>query len=217
MTGRKPIAQFRWTQKQTLILSLACLLAGFGGGWLIHGPQKSSAATVASKVESAPAPQAQPAADTQAGNASQLKAMADSQAAPLLEQLKSQPSDSVLLTSVGNLYYDARQYPTAVEYYGRALAVDPRDVSVRTDMGTGYWYMGDADRAISEFNQALAYAPNNPNTLFNRGLVKWQGKKDAAAALADWQQLLATNPDYQARDQVEQMIAEVKAQGAAKR
>jgi len=84
-------------------------------------------------------------------------------------------------------------------------------------MGTAYWYMGDADRALLEFNQALSYAPNSPNTLFNRGLVKWQGKKDAAGALADWQQLLAANPDYQAKSQVEKMIAEVKSQLAATR
>jgi len=111
---------------------------------------------------------------------------------------------------VGNLYYDAKQYPTAVDYYGRALKVNPADVAVRTDMGTGYWYMGEADQAIEEFNKALSYSPNNPNTLFNRGLVEWQGKKDAAGALADWRQLLAVNPDYQAKDQVNQMIAEVK-------
>ena len=77
--------------------------------------------------------------------------------------------------------------------------------------------MGDADRALLEFNQALSYAPNSPNTLFNRGLVKWQGKKDAAGALADWQQLLAANPDYHAKSQVEKMIAEVKSQLAARR
>ncbi|MGP8252468.1 MAG: tetratricopeptide repeat protein [Terracidiphilus sp.] len=206
---RKPMRQ--WTQKQAVMLSLACLAAGIGGGWLIHGSRQSgSAAAVntanANAANSAPAPAAQ------ANDPAQLKTMADSQAAPLIEQLKSQPNNAQLLTSVGNLYYDAKQYPTAVDYYGRALKVTPADASVRTDMGTGYWYMGDADRAIEEFNLALSYAPNNPNTLFNRGLVKWKGKKDAAGALADWQQLLAANPDYQAKDQVEQMIAEVKAQ-----
>jgi len=77
-------------------------------------------------------------------------------------------------------------------------------------MGTGYWYMGDADRAIAEFDKALSDSPDNPNTLFNRGLVKWQGKKDSAGALADWQKLLAVNPDYQAKDQVNKMIAQVR-------
>ena len=206
-TQRKPSQQ--WTQKQAVILSLACLAAGIGGWLLIHWSAKSGEA-VAAKSADATASKGPLAA--QANDPAQLKAMADSQAAPLVEHLKSQPNNAELLTSVGNLYYDAKQYPTAVDYYGRALKVKPDDASVRTDMATGYWYLGDADRAIEEFNRALSYSPNNPNTLFNLGLVKWQGKKDAAGALADWQQLLADNPNYQAKDQVNQMIAQVKGQ-----
>jgi tetratricopeptide (TPR) repeat protein len=207
---RKPSQH--WTQKQAVILSLACLATGVCGGLLIHGSQKSGNAVEAKTANATPAtgPSA-PAAP--ANDAVQMKAMADSQAAPLIEQLKTQPNDAGLLTGVGNLYYDAKQYPVAVDYYERALKVNPSDVSVRTDMGTGYWYMGETDRAIEEFNQALSYAPDNPNTLFNRGMVKWQGKKDAAGALADWQKLLMVNPDYQAKSQVEKMIAQVKSQG----
>jgi tetratricopeptide (TPR) repeat protein len=216
MTDAKRKPRKQWTQNQAVILSLACLAVGIGGGWLINWPQKSSSAAAANTANAAAA-KSLPAPSAQANDPAQLKALADSQAAPLVEQLKSQPNNAELLTSVGNLYYDAKQYKVAVDYYGRALKVKPADASVRTDMATGYWYMGDADRAILEFNQALSYAPNSPNTLFNRGLVKWQGKKDGAGALADWQQLLAANPDYQAKDQVEQMIAEVKTATRAKR
>jgi len=82
-------------------------------------------------------------------------------------------------------------------------------------MATAYWFMGNADKAIAEFNKALNYAPKNPNTLFNLGLVKWQAKKDAAGAIADWEKLLATDPHYEARDKVEQMMAEAKKYAAA--
>ena len=83
-------------------------------------------------------------------------------------------------------------------------------------MATAYWYMGNADTAIAEFNKALTYAPNNPNTLFNLGLVKWKGKNDLAGAIADWEKLLAANPNYNEKDKVEQMLAEVKKQASAK-
>ena len=77
-------------------------------------------------------------------------------------------------------------------------------------MATAYWYMGNADSAIEEFNKELTYEPNKPNTLFNLGLVKWQGKMDINGAVADWQKLLDTNPNYEGKDKVEQMIAEAK-------
>ncbi len=141
--------------------------------------------------------------------------MADNQAAPLIAKLNGDPKNLDLLTSIGNLYYDAQQYPVAVNYYGRVLAAKPSDAAVRTDLATAFWYLGDADKAIAEFNTALKYAPTNPNTLFNLGLVKWQGKHDSAGAIADWKKLLAANPDYASRDQVEKMLSEVEKQAKA--
>jgi tetratricopeptide (TPR) repeat protein len=144
-----------------------------------------------------------------------LKEMADAQAAPLLDKLKSDPANPDLLTGIGNLYYDAQEYPTAVDYYQRALQAKPSDAAVRTDLGTAYWFMGNADAALAEFNRALTYAPDNPNTLLNRGLVKWKGKMDSAGAIADWEKLLAANPDYPQKEDVKQMIAEARQQTAA--
>jgi cytochrome c-type biogenesis protein CcmH/NrfG len=143
----------------------------------------------------------------------QMKEMADAQAAPMIEKLKSDPNNPDLLASIGNLYYDAKQYPIAVDYYGRALKSKPADAAVRTDMATAYWYMGSTDKAIAEFDNALTYEPNKPNTLFNLGLVKWRGKQDRAGAVADWEKLLATNPNYEEKDKVVQMIADAKKQG----
>jgi tetratricopeptide (TPR) repeat protein len=87
---------------------------------------------------------------------------------------------------------------------------------VRTDMATAYWYLGNADQAIAEFNKALTFAPTNPNTLFNLGLVKWEGKHDAAGAIADWKKLLNANPNYEQKDKVRQMLSDVQNQSTAK-
>lgn len=189
-----------WTLPWAALFALGCFLAGMGGGWLLRELQgrpgaRTHAAVVAAGSVSAP----------QAGNGS-----ADSAAAPLLEKLQADPNNPDLLISVGNVYYDAQQYPAAIAYYARALSFRPSDADVRTDRGTAYWYMGNADRAIAEFHQALSERPNNPNTLFNLGLVKLQGKRDAAGAVADWKKLLATAPDYPGRDKVEQMISKAE-------
>lgn len=216
-TNRTPAEP--WTVNQAIILAAICLTVGIAGGWAIRASQ-SPAVTQSAQIEPAqPATVSSPsgiAASTapQAPSPAQLKQMADAQAAPLIDKLKSDPNNPDSLTSIGNIYYDAQQYPVAIDYYGRALKARPSDASVRTDMATAYWYMGNADEALAEFNKALTYAPNNPNTLFNRGLVRWQGKKDGAGAVADWEKLLATDPSYTAKDKVEQMIADVKKQEA---
>jgi cytochrome c-type biogenesis protein CcmH/NrfG len=197
----------QWTSIQAYTLAVVCLLIGIAGGWLIRGSQAPSATgPVESAKTSAPAatggqPTPSPA---------QLKQMADTQAAPLLEKLKSDANDASLLTEIGNVYYDTQQYPIAIDYYGRALKITPENTSVRTDLGTAMWYLGNADGAIDQFNQALKVEPNKANALFNLGIVKWQGKMDVDGAVAAWQKLLATNPNYEAKDKVEQLIAQAK-------
>jgi tetratricopeptide (TPR) repeat protein len=130
---------------------------------------------------------------------------------PLLDQVKSRPNDPELLASIGNHYYDNRDYAKAIEYYGRSLKLAPTNVDVRTDMGTAIWYSGDPDRAVREYEQALKDKPDYSQTLFNMGVVKWQGMHDGKAALELWERLLAADPNYPERQKVEAMMQQIRA------
>lgn len=214
MSGQKQTSAMRWTRERAALLALACLLAGAAGGWSIRASRTAAGTSQAESVTPT-APVNTPSVSTpQLSTPEEWKAAADEQAAPLMQKLHSDPSNPDLLSALGNLYYDARQYPVAVDYYGRALRSKPDDAAVRTDMGTAFWFMGNADKAIVEFDKALTYVPNNPNTLFNLGMVRWKGKKDAAGATAAWQKLLETTPNYEGKSRVEQLLAEVKNQPA---
>jgi cytochrome c-type biogenesis protein CcmH/NrfG len=196
-----------WTNSQAYTLIVICLLAGIAGGWFLRGSASPLSAVAAQNTAIVPA--------TATGmgeqpSPQQMKMMADTQAAPLLEQLKSDPNNVELLTKVGNIYYDTQQYPTAIDYYRRSLNLQPANTGVRTDLATAIWYTGDPDTAIAEFNKALFFEPNNPNTLFNLGVVKWQGKMDVNGATAAWQKLLDTNPKYENKDKVLQLMAQAK-------
>jgi len=206
MSDHRKTASREWTSVQAYTLAVVCLLAGVAGGWLFRGSQPTAAAAAPESAVAAPSAipsSAQPTPE-------QLKKMADTQAASLIERLKTDPNNAELLANIGNMYYDVQQYPTAIDYYQRALNVHPEDAAIRTDMATAIWYMGDPDKAIVEFNKALSYEPNKPNTLFNLGIVKWQGKMDIAGAVAAWQKLLDTNPNYENRDKVLDLIAQAR-------
>ena len=204
-----------WSGAQAAALVVICLLAGAAGGWLIR---KSTASPAAVRAVASPAPgvgagQASPAnlgMPTGAPSPQALQQAAEAQAAPVLQQLKADPKNAALLTSAGNIYYDAKQYPKAIEYYERTLKIQPSDTSVRTDLGTAYWYSGNADAAIAQFDKSLAIDPNKADTLFNLGVVKWQGKKDGPGAIAAWQKLLAANPAYPNKTEVEQLMAQAQ-------
>ena len=205
-----------WSTAQAFTLAVASLLLGICGGWLIRRSAVTVPATAQVAATSVPAvaqnPAALPALGAMAAQpaAQDLKQAADTQAAPIIAQLKADPTNAGLLSQIGNLYYDAKQYPTAIDYYERALKAQPSNTSVRTDLGTAYWYTGNADEAITQYEKSLTYDPNKPDTLFNLGIVKWQGKKDGPGAVAAWQKLLDTNPSYPGKDNVLQLIAQAK-------
>ena len=205
----------QWTSVQAYVLAVICLLVGIAGGWFIRGSQSPAAA--ATETASATAPAAG-SADTgaQTPTPAQMQKMADTQAGPFIEKLKADPNNAGLLANIGNVYYDTRQFPTAIDYYQRALKVEPANAAVRTDMATAYWYTGNADAAIAEFQKSLSYEPNKANTLFNLGIVEWQGKMDIDKAVATWQKLLDTNPNYEGKDKVLELMAQAKKHSGVK-
>jgi len=197
-----------WTGTQAYILAAFCLLLGVALGYLFRGSASgpAQAAVASTQQESGVQPQQPPDANMQAALAQAT--------APLLEAVNKDPKDYDSLVKLGNLYYDGQQFPSAIQYYERALAIHPDNPDVRTDMGTAYWYTGNADQAVAAMETSLKYRPGHPQTLFNLGWVRWQGKQDPKGAIEAWQQLLKANPDYPQRQQVEQYIAKAKEHSA---
>jgi cytochrome c-type biogenesis protein CcmH/NrfG len=205
----------RWTSVQAYVLAVICLLLGVAVGWFVRGPQ-SPAATPSETADASAPFRGNANAAGPAPTPAEMQKMADTQAGPLLEKLKADPNNAMLLGNIGNVYYDAQQFPTAITYYQRALQVEPANTGVRTDMATAMWYMHDTDGAIAEFQKSLSYEPNKANTLFNLGVVEWQGKMDIDKALATWQHLLDTNPNYEGKDKVVELMAQAKKHAGVK-
>jgi cytochrome c-type biogenesis protein CcmH/NrfG len=203
-----------WTSTQAYIMAVVCLLVGGAVGYLLRGSMGGSStpapAAVATDQQGMPPAGMGGGMGQQVPSPERLKAMADKQAEPLLEQLKSKPNDPALISQIGNMYYDAQVFPTAIEYYQRSLAIEPKNAAVRTDLATAMFYSNEPDQALTEFDRALKDDPKNSNALFNRGIVKWQAKMDVNGAVADWEALLKQNPNYEQADKVRMYIAQAK-------
>jgi len=197
-----------WTSTQAYVLAAFCLLLGVALGYLFRGSASVGTAQAAPSTTAQQGSSVQPQSDP---NAQAVLAQA---AAPLLEAVNKDPNDFDSLVNLGNLYYDGQQFPSAIQYYERALVIHPDNPDVRTDMGTAYWYTGNAKKAVAAMETSLKYRPGHPQTLFNLGWVRWQGKQDPKGAIEAWQQLLKTNPDYPEKQKVEQYIAKAKEHAA---
>lgn len=192
-----------WTSREVYLLALVCLLSGLVMGYLFHGSSAPAPATVAAAQSAATGQQAMP-------TASDLSPLA----APMLEALKRDPNNFDALVQLGNLYYDHHLFPEAIDYYTRALALRPNEVNVRTDLGTAYWYAGFPEKAVAEYEKSLAVDATHVNTLFNMGVVRMEGLKDARGAAAAFEKVLRQNLAPQQRARAEEMLARARQQGA---
>jgi len=215
MSDTNNSASGNWTSTQAYVLSVICLLVGVAVGYLVRGSAPAQTGTTVNAAQAPAGSGMAPGGPTAAGNAQQptpeqLRQMAETQAQPLLAQLKTDPNNAALLYQIGNLYYDAQQYPDAVKYYQDSLKINPNATDVRTDLGTAYHLMGQPDQAIQEYDKVLKIDGKHANALFNEGMVKWQDKMDINGAVAAWKHLLETNPDYPQKDRVQGLIAQAE-------
>lgn len=197
--------------KKVYLVAAACLVAGLAVGYLARNSQlhKSPPAPAAAILK--PAAMPPHAISGHMPSAEEMKQMGDTQAAPLLEKLKKDPGNAVLLMQVGAIYHTTHQFSEAADWYGKAVASDPKNVPARTKLAISLYRSGNVDEAIQQLNQALTYEPHDANALFNLGMIRLQGKRDGKGAMAAWQKLLKTNPNLSPdqKAEVQKLMAEV--------
>lgn len=216
----EPTAKSAWHATQVYSMAVICLVVGLAIGYLFRGSKSPAAPVVQPAATSEASGQPSPHTGAMGGGGKmpsleEMKQMADKKSAPLLEKLKSDPNNAALMIQVGAIYKATHQFKEAGEYYDKALKVDPKNIVARSEYASTLYYSGDVDGAIAQLNQALRDDPKDANSLFNLGMIKWQGKQDTKGALAAWQQLLKTNPQLSAdrKATVQKLMADVQMQG----
>ena len=197
-----------WNTRQVYVSAAICLALGVTLGYLFRESGLPSPAASAPQSQAMPNTSAAPTLE-------QMKRTADKQAAPLLAKLQTDPKNAGLLVQIGRIYESTHQFTDAADYYNKSLALDPKNVMIRNEMASCLYYTGDVDGALKQLEQSLKDDPRNANSLFNLGMIRWQGKKDAEGAVMAWKLLLKLNPNLedQKKDQVERLITDASQNG----
>jgi tetratricopeptide (TPR) repeat protein len=173
-----------------IVFGIAGALFGLIVGWVLGSQQTAGAARAA-----APVAQAAPAQQQQQASAPQATPI-DPDRVKALENAAAQNAQDVQSrVQLGNMYFDAEQYPQAIKWYEQAIALSPADTNVSTDLGVAYYYTNQPDRALAQFDKSLAVDPRHVKTLLNVGIVKAFGKQDFSGAARAWQQVVDIAPD----------------------
>lgn len=96
---------------------------------------------------------------------------------------------------IGDIYEDPKYYLEAIDYYKKALEVDPRNSNVRVDMAIEYTKLGKVDIAIDELKKALSYQPKHALAHYYLGTVLMDSKRDLKGAREHLKQYLELAPN----------------------
>lgn len=100
--------------------------------------------------------------------------------------------------SLGNAYFDTQQPAKAIHAYTQALAINPANANVLTDLGIMYRENGQLQEALKSFGKAIQYDPRHEHARFNMGVVLLFDLRRGGDAKKVWQELLLLNPGAKA-------------------
>lgn len=190
-------ASGEYVKRQTLMTSVViALMVGFFGG-LVFGVYKTGSSLPAGSGSGSP---------PDGGRAGML--------AKFEERVRSNPRDTEAWIQIGHISFDAQQHERAIEAYEKALALEPNNAPVLTDLGIMYRRTGKPREAVKRFDRAIAIDPQLENPRFNKGIVLLHDLDDREGAIEAWEGLLAVNPLARAPNgqTVDEMVAKFKAQ-----
>jgi len=170
-----------------IVFGIAGSLFGLIIGWVLGTQQAGRSVPVAAPVaQAAPAQQAAASPQPAPIDPAKVKELEDAAA--------KNPKDTESRVLLGNIFFDAEQYPQSITWYEQALAIKPGDPNVSTDLGVAYYYTNQPDRALKQFDHSLSIDPKHVKTLLNVGIVRAFGKQDLAGASQAWQQVVDLAP-----------------------
>jgi tetratricopeptide (TPR) repeat protein len=174
---------------ESIAFAVAGMCFGVILGWVLATQEASRSSTAPPAPAAAAPPAAAPAAANQPPPLDQARVQ------QLQAAIQKDPNNASNYAQLGNIYFDAQQWPGAIDSYERSLKLNPKDPDVSTDLGVSYYYTNRTDEALAQFERSLALNPRHTKTLLNKGIVLAFGKEDLKAAADEWKKVVEIAPD----------------------
>jgi len=131
-----------------------------------------------------------------------------------LPQSTPQINQTTSLRSKGIALFDLRKYNESITNYDKALAINPKDVSVLDLKGIDLFYLGKYNESITNYDKALAINPKDVNALTGLGAALGYGLGKYNESITNYDKALAINPNYFVAVKEKQFIVATAARKA---
>lgn len=151
--SRKPRASARRLELLIPLTVLVSFALGAGSTWLVMHRSANDAPVIQSFL---------PPIKPQPGTSP--LASAESDQPPDVSQLT--PADAA--RALANWNYDRQKWSQAIEHYEQAIALGADNPDVRTDLGNCFRFLGQAQKALEQYQTAQKQNPQHENSLLNQ-------------------------------------------------
>ncbi|MBI3753711.1 MAG: tetratricopeptide repeat protein [Deltaproteobacteria bacterium] len=108
--------------------------------------------------------------------------------------LKERPNDARAFAEVGSIYFDQHKFTDAIEYYKKAVAMDPEDVNSYNDLGLSYHYIGMSDEGLKYVEEGIKKNPAYQRIWLTKGFIL-AIKGNIADARSAWEKAYKMDPN----------------------
>ena len=98
------------------------------------------------------------------------------------------------LISAAQASFDEKQYDVAIEYYTKAIEVNPQNADSYTKRGNAKCWLGHYKDAVKDYTKAIELDPNIENAYYNRGIAK-SGLNAYEEVVEDYSKEIERNPE----------------------
>ena len=126
----------------------------------------------------------------------------------LLDARQWEPSSFEVNNNLGDVYTKMEEWNSSIEYLEIAMSLDSSDLTVRTNLANAFVQSGKLSQAVDAYREVIRLSPTNWDAMFQLGKT-YVSLGDSAQARRTLQDLIARNPSYSSRAEVERILAEL--------
>jgi tetratricopeptide (TPR) repeat protein len=131
-----------------------------------------------------------------------------------MQKISANPKDVAALKELGDLYFQAGDYPTAIEWESKALEIEPQDVTALLALGAAQFNSGDSEGAKANWKKVVKIDSRNAEAHYDLGFLALSVEPvDMDTAKAEWQKVVDIDPKSELAKSVSTHLEGLAKQG----
>jgi tetratricopeptide (TPR) repeat protein len=123
------------------------------------------------------------------------------------KRAQAKPDDVEAFVGLADANFMIQRFDVAKANYEKALKADKTHVNARISLSNCYLFMQQPDEAIKQLDELLAVHQDQPEALYNKGLILLNAKRDVNGSREVWDKLIKAHPENDLAQQVKQELA----------